>query len=127
MERSTAFGNMSAPCSPLAAGTAEGIGLTFRTNELRQKLRENTHYLKKKLSDMGIATDSSDVPIVSLTLGTSGYMRRIQQRLSENGVLIAYIPRGPGRPNDGTLRIAIFATHTTEMLDHLAGQLKRVL
>jgi 7-keto-8-aminopelargonate synthetase-like enzyme len=127
MERSTAFGNMAAPCSPLAAGTAEGIGLTFRTNKLRQKLRENTHYLKKKLSAMGIATDSSDVPIVSLTLGASGYMRRVQQRLSENGVLIAYIPRGPGRPNDGTLRIAVFATHTTEMLDHLAEQLERVL
>jgi len=134
MERSTAFGNMAAPCNPLAAGTAEGLALTFRTddcvsgaNELRQKLRENTHYLKKKLSDMGIATDSSDVPIVAITLGTSGYMRRIQQRLSERGVLIAFIPRGPGLPNDGTLRIAIFATHTTEMLDHLVEQLKRVL
>ena len=127
MERSTAFGNMAAPCSPLAAGTAEGIALTFRTNELRQKLRENTHYLKKKLSNMGIATDSSDVPIVAITLGTSGTMRRIQQRLFERGVWIAYIPRGPGLPNDGTLRIAIFATHTTEMLDHLAGQLERVV
>ena len=127
MERSTAFGNMAAPCSPLAAGTSEGIALTFRTNELRQKLRENTHYLKKKLTGMGIATDSSDVPIVAITLGTSGNMRRIQQRLSERGVLIAYIPRGPGLPNDGTLRIAIFATHTVEMLDHLAERLERVL
>ena len=127
MERSTAFGNMTAPCSPLAAGTAEGITLTFRTNALRQKLRENTHYLKKKLSAMGVLTDSSDVPIVAITPGTSGYMRRIQQRLSERGVLIAYIPRGPGLPNDGTLRIAVFATHTVEMLDHLAEQLERVL
>ena len=127
IERSTAFGNMAAPCSPLAAGTSEGIALTFRTNELRQKLRENTHYLKRKLSGMGIATDSSDVPIIAITLGTSGNMRRIQQRLSERGVLIAYIPRGPGLPNDGTLRIAIFATHTVEMLDHLAERLACVL
>ena len=127
MERSSAFGNMAAPCSPLAAGTAEGIAITFRTNELRQKLRENTHYFKKKLSGMGIVTDSSDVPIVPITLGTAGYMRRIQQRLSERGVLIAYIPRGPGLPNDGTLRISIFATHTTEMLDHLADQLEQML
>ena len=126
-ERSTAFGNMAAPSSPLAAGTAEGIVMTFRTNELRQRLRENTHYLKRKLSGMGIATDSSDVPIVTITLGTAGNMRRIQQRLSERGILIAYIPRGPGLPNDGTLRISIFATHTTEMLDHLADQLSRVL
>ena len=127
MERSTAFGNMAAPCSPLAAGTAEGLTMVFRTNELRKKLRENTHYLKKKLSNRGIATDSSDVPIVAITLGTASYMRRIQQRLSERGVLIAYIPRGPGLPNDGTLRIAIFTTHTVEMLDHLVDQLERVL
>ena len=134
MERSTAFGNMAAPCSPLAAGTAAGMTLTFLAsdcasgiNELRQKLRDNTHYLKKKLSGMGIATDSSDVPIIAVTLGTSGTMRRIQQRLSERGVLIAYIPRSPGLPNDGTLRIAIFATHTVEMLDHLADQLSHVI
>ena len=127
MERSTAFGNMAAPCSPLAAGTAEGMVMTFRTNDLRQKLRENTHYLKRKLSGMGIATDSSDVPIVAITLGAAGNMRRIQQRLSERGILIAYIPRGPGLPNDGTLRISIFATHTTEMLNHLVEQLWRVL
>ena len=127
IEHSAAFGNMAAPCSPLAAGTAEGIIMTFRTNELRQQLRNNTHYLKKKLSGMGIATDSSDVPIVPITLGTSGNMRRIQQRLSERGLLIAYIPRGPGLPNDGTLRISIFATHTPEMLDHLVEQLALVL
>ena len=127
MEHSTAFGNMAAPSSPLAAGTAEGLDMTFRTNGLRQTLRENTHYLKRKLNCMGVATDSSDVPIIPITLGTAGYMRRIQQRLSERGVLIAYVPRGPGLPNDGTLRISIFATHTTEMLDHLADQLVRVL
>ena len=127
IERSTAFGNMAAPCSPLAAGTAEGIVLTFRRNDLRQKLRRNTHYLKKKLCITGIATDSSDVPIVPITFGTAGNMRRILQRLSERGILIAYIPRGPGLPNDGTLRISVFATHTTEMLDHLVEQLVMVL
>ena len=39
MERSAAFGNMAAPCSPLAAGTAEGFAMAFRTNDLRQKRR----------------------------------------------------------------------------------------
>ncbi|MCL2622289.1 MAG: pyridoxal phosphate-dependent aminotransferase family protein [Planctomycetaceae bacterium] len=127
IERSTAFGNMAAPSSPLAAGTAEGMVMAFRANDLRQKLRENTHYLKKKLSGMGIATDSSDVPIIAMTLGTAGNMRRVQQRLSERSVFLAYIPRGPGLSNDGALRISIFATHTTEMLDHLVEQLERVL
>ncbi len=127
IERSSAFGNMAAPSSPLAAGTAEGLVMTFRTNGLRRKLRDNTHYLKKKINALGIATDSSDVPIIAITCGTAGNMRRIQQRLSERGVLIAYIPRGPGRPNDGTLRISIFATHTTEMLDHLVDLLEKVM
>ena len=127
VERSGAFGDMAAPSSPLAAGTAEGINMTFRTDELRHKLRKNTHYFKKKLSAMGLPTDSSDVPIVPITLGTAGNMRRIQQRLSERGVLISYIPRGPGLPTDGTLRITIFATHTTEMLDHLVEQIEQAL
>ena len=127
IERSGAFGNMAAPSSPLAAGTAEGLTTTFRTDELRRKLRKNTHYIKKKLSDMGFSIDSSDVPIIPITLGTAGNMRRMQQRLSERGILIAYIPRGPGLPPDGTLRITIFATHTPEMLDHLAEQFEQVL
>ena len=127
IERSGAFGSMATPSSPLAAGTAEGLKMTFRTNELRRKLRENTHYIKKKISDMGIPVDSSDVPIISITLGTVGNMRRIQRRLSERGILIAYIPRGPGLPPDGTLRITIFASHTREMLDHLMDQFEQAL
>lgn len=127
LERSSAFGDMAAPSSPLAAGTAEGINMTFRTNELRRKLRTNTHYFKKKISGMGFPVDSSDVPIVTITMGTAGNMRRVQQRLSERGVLISYIPRGPGLSNDGTLRTTIFATHTTEMLDHLLEQLEQAL
>ena len=54
-------------------------------------------------------------------------MLRIRQRVFERGILIADIPRGPGLPNDGTLRISVFATHTTEILDHLVEQLVAVL
>ncbi|MCL2349316.1 MAG: pyridoxal phosphate-dependent aminotransferase family protein [Planctomycetaceae bacterium] len=127
IERSHAYGNISSPPSPLAAGTAEAIALTFENTELRQKLRDNTRYFKEKILRLGLPVNGSDVPIVSLSQGSAANMRRIQRKLSEQGILIAYLPRNHGLPADGLLRISIFATHTREMLDQLTEQLEKLL
>jgi len=127
MERSSVFAEMSPPPSPLAAGTAEGLTLTFENDILRKKLKENTLYFKKKIRELGLPVDSLPVPVVSLPLGTASNMKRIQQRLAEQGILIAYLPRLPGLSPDGALRIAIFATHSPEMFDHLIEKLRRLV
>ncbi|HBT76716.1 MAG TPA: hypothetical protein DEB39_07275 [Planctomycetaceae bacterium] len=123
MERSKVFTGASAPPSPIAAATAKGLAVLFDDSQLRDRLRERSRYLKSRLREDGFAPGDSPVPIVNLTLGSALNMRRVQKGLSERGFLIAYLPRHPGLGSEGTLRIAVFATHTNEMIDSLVEAL----
>ncbi|MDR0870262.1 MAG: pyridoxal phosphate-dependent aminotransferase family protein [Planctomycetaceae bacterium] len=125
-DRSAVYYGASAPASPVAAATAKALSVLSVPNRLNQ-LRRNTAYLKTKLRKLGLTINNSDVPIVILTLGSSGNMRRIQKQLSEQGILISYLPRYAGLGSEGALRIAVFASHTTEMLNELLEQLKQLL
>ena len=50
-------------------------------------------------------------------------MRQVQAALAERGVWIAYLPAYSGVGPQGVLRIAVFATHTTAMIDRLLEEL----
>lgn len=126
-ERSKIFVGASAPPSPIAAATAKGLAILFDDAVLREALRENTRYLKRRLTEIGLAPGEPEVPIVTLMLGSSQNMRRIQRKLSERGILIAYLPRHPGLGSEGALRLAVFATHTPEMLENLIEHLREIL
>ncbi|MDR1964355.1 MAG: aminotransferase class I/II-fold pyridoxal phosphate-dependent enzyme, partial [Planctomycetaceae bacterium] len=125
-DRSAVFFGASAPASPIAAATAKALSI-LTENSIRQQLQNNTSILKTRLRNLGLETDPSPVPIIILTLGSSGNMRRIQKELSEKGILISYLPRYAGLGSTGALRIAVFATHTPEMIEELTDTLKKIL
>ena len=126
-ERSKIFTGASAPPNPIAAATAKGLSILFDDNRLRTALRENTRLLKNGLAAIGLPPGESAIPIVTLTLGSSRNMRRIQKELSRRKLLIAYLPRNPGLGSEGALRLAVFATHTPEMIESLIDTLKEVV
>jgi 7-keto-8-aminopelargonate synthetase-like enzyme len=125
-DHSSVFFGASAPASPIAAATAKALSI-LTENTIRLKLRQNTLILKKRLRSLGLEVNDSPVPIVILTLGSSGNMRRIQKELSEKGILISYLPRYAGLGSTGALRIAVFATHTSEMINELVDSLKKII
>jgi 7-keto-8-aminopelargonate synthetase-like enzyme len=125
-DRSTAFFGASAPANPIAAATSKALSI-LTANVVRDRLRKNTILLKKLLQKIGLDVDNSPVPVVTLTLGSSDNMRRIQRELSNNGILISYLPRNIGLGSTGALRIAVFATHSPPMLEELTDTLKKCL
>ena len=125
-ERSSMFIGASAPASPIAAATAKALSI-LAEDRLRDRLRQNVARLKSGLRGIGVTVDDSPVPIAILTLGSSRNMRGIQKRLSQRGVLISYLPRYAGLGSEGALRIAVFATHTPEMIDGLIETLTAVV
>lgn len=126
MERSRIFAGASAPPSPIAAATSKGLAVLFDDARLREQMRDKSRYLKSRLREEGFDPGEGTVPIATLTLGSALNMRRIQQELSRKGILLSYIPRRPGLGSEGALRIAVFATHTDEMIDTLADTLREV-
>ena len=65
-------------------------------------------------------------PIIGVTVGNADNMRRIHQELKAAGIILPYSTYS-GAGKEGTLRIAVFATHTDEMLDRLLDELQRIV
>jgi 7-keto-8-aminopelargonate synthetase-like enzyme len=120
---SAVYFGASAPASPIAAATAKSLSM-LTDARLRQKLQDNVTLLRSGLKNNGLDVDNSPLPMVILTLGSSGNMRRIQKELSGSGILVSYIPRNTGLGSQGALRIAVFATHTPEMIHELIDALR---
>ena len=120
---SAVYFGASAPASPIAAATAKSLSMLTET-VLRQKLQENVNLLRLGLRSIGLDVGESPLPMVILTLGSSGNMRRIQKELSESGILVSYLPRNVGLGSQGALRIAVFSTHTPQMIQELVDSLR---
>lgn len=121
--RSPYFGGASAPPAPIAAATAKALEIIMANPGLRERLRSNVRKLKDGLRRLGFDVDDSPVPIISLTVGTSENMQRIQRELMERGIAVAYMASYAGLGPEGALRIAVFATHTEEMIERLIEEL----
>ena len=121
------FQGASAPPTPAAAAGAAALRLVKNNPDLIQRVQHNARYLKQRLADLGLQVDRSPVPIISLELGDAMRMQSIQQKLADDGILIAYMSQYSGLAAAGALRIAVFATHTDHMLDRLTEALGRHL
>ncbi|MBN2024835.1 MAG: aminotransferase class I/II-fold pyridoxal phosphate-dependent enzyme [Pirellulales bacterium] len=124
---STYFNGASAVPVPIAAATTRALELILKQPELRARLWENVAAVKSGLRALGLAVDDSPVPIVGLVLGDADHMRRIHEALRAREIYLPYRSGYAGLGEAGALRLAVFATHTREMIDRLLAELAAVL
>lgn len=117
----------SAPMSAAAGATAKALEIVLRQPQLRRRLNENVRRLRGGLGALGLAVDDWPTPIIGLSIGNGENMRRIHDELRLAGIIVPYFAAYSGAGPAGGLRIAVFATHTEEMLDRLLAELRRVL
>lgn len=117
----------SAPAAPVAAATAAALRLLLADPGHLARLRSNVAYFKHGLRMQGLPVDGTPVPIVNLVLGTSEDMQQLQQRLLDEGIAVGYFGDYSGAEAEGSLRLAVFSTHTEELIDRLLDALRRVL
>jgi glycine C-acetyltransferase/8-amino-7-oxononanoate synthase len=118
----------SPPTTAAAAAASMGLKILMEHPEMREQLWENVAYVRKGLLGLGIDIDNTPVPIVSVQV-PSVDLKRVWKSLSEQGLIVAYIPpRGySDAPDVESLRIAIFSTHTQGQLSRLVDGLARHL
>jgi glycine C-acetyltransferase/8-amino-7-oxononanoate synthase len=121
------FRGASAPAAPVAAATAKGLEIVQANPGLRRKLASNVDALRAGLRTIGLDVETSPSPIIGFTLETAGRMYDVQRRLAAEGILIAYARDYAGAGPLGMLRIAVFATHTPEMIRRLVDGLRRAI
>lgn len=114
-----------APSSALAA-SLEGIGILMSEPERREKLWANARYLKKGLSELGIPTNNTEMPIAAWQIGKRKDMEDVQEKLMDCGIAIQYTSYiGAGK--EGVLRAVVFESHTAGQIDFFLSELKSLL
>ncbi len=117
----------SAPPVPAAAASAAALQLVAEQPEMLRRVQHNALFLKDRFRQLGLDVERSPVPIICLTLDNAAHMQHMQRALMNEGILIAYLGDYAGLGPQGALRMAVFATHTTEMLNQLAETIGRLL
>ncbi len=114
------------PPSSAAAASLTGLRLVKSKPELKFKLWENAKRLKTGLRDLGIEVEDTNVPIVAWVMNSKSEMQKIQKELMKRDIVIQYI-QYIGTGEDGALRIVVFSSHTSEQIDNLVYELKKII
>lgn len=107
-----------APATPVAAATATALRMCFES-DLRQQLAYNVARTRERLREIGLSIERSESPVIGIALESADRMQAVQQHLEREGIWIAYTRNYAGAGPNGMLRIAVFATHTLEMIERL--------
>lgn len=109
-----------------AGAVIKAVEILSESNELVEKMWDNTRYFKKQLADIGYDIGHSETPITPVIIGDEAKAMQFSDELYNEGVFaqgIAFptVPRGKAR-----VRNIVTAGHTKEMLDEAAEAYKKV-
>ena len=109
------FSNTVAPC--VVAASLKAIETISASTELRDRLEENTRYLRAGMERAGLTIKPGTHPIVPVMLGDAALSQRFAARMLEKGVYVVgffypVVPEGTAR-----IRTQVSAAHTREDLD----------
>lgn len=116
----------SATTAADSAACLEAIKILMSSDDLVQKLWENTEYFKQGMLELGFNIGKSQTPIVPVMLGEAPLAQTFSRRLFEEGVFamalgFPTVPRGQAR-----VRVMNTAAHTREDLDRGLAVFERV-
>lgn len=125
-ERSAAYRGSSPPPLPVVAAATAALDLFRREPERRERLQANVAHARAGLRRLGWELPETPTPIVCLPARPDFEPDRVQTALLAQGLAVGHIRRYAGAPAGGALRIALFATHTSEQIDRLLETLGNV-
>jgi len=109
------FSNSLAPV--IAVTSLKVLDLLESGDELRQKLRENSQYFRKNMTELGFNLVPGDHPIIPVMLGDAKLATEMANRLLKEGVYVIgfsypVVPKGKAR-----IRTQMSAAHEKEHID----------
>ena len=109
------FSNSVAP--PIAAASLKVLELIRSAGELRQRLRENTTFFRKAMTEAGFDILPGEHPIVPVMVGDAALAGRMAERMLEKGVYVVafsypVVPQGKAR-----IRTQVSAAHSQADLE----------
>ena len=94
--------------------------------ERREKLWENTEFMRKGFKSMGYDTGESTTPIIPVLIGKDAKTFQVWKDLMEAGVYTNPVVSPATPPGRGLLRTSYMATHTREQLEFCLDMFEKV-
>ena len=110
-----------------AAAAARALQIARQEPELRAQLHQNVALARQCLALLGLDTGQSLVPIICLAARPGLNLPHLRNELFKSGIAVEWVQHYPSAPAGGALRIAIFATHTSEQIERLINEFRRLL
>jgi glycine C-acetyltransferase len=109
------FSNTLSPA--IVCASLKAIELVSESEELLKKLKTNTAYFRKKMTEAGFDIKPGEHPIVPIMLGDAVLAQQMAAKLLDEGIYVIgffypVVPKGQAR-----IRVQISAAHSIEDLD----------
>lgn len=101
----------------VAAMALAALEIVESEPQRREKLRDNTHYFRNGLTELGFNTLGSETFIIPILIGDNALTMEADRRLIERGVFAQGIRPPTVPPQSSRLRTSLMAIHTKEDLD----------
>jgi len=109
----------------IAAASIRAVEIIKNEPQLREKLWDNTHFVRTELKGLGFDPMQSQTPIIPILIKDAALTTEFSNRLFDEKIMISAI-RPPTVPQrTARLRIAVTAAHRREDLEILLDKLKK--
>jgi len=117
-QRGRPFLFSSAMTVPDVAACLAAVDLLEESDELVERLWENTRYFKQAMGTLGFDIGASTTPITPIMLGEAPLAQSFSRKLFEEGVFAMAIGYPTVAQGKARIRVMISASHSTKDLDH---------
>jgi glycine C-acetyltransferase len=116
----------AALCPPAVGAVRETLKILKHEPERVAKLKQNAHFLRSGLRELGYKVGASETPVIPVIFGDEAPAALFAGRLRELGIVVTpvlfpAVPQGAAR-----LRICVTAAHTTEDLELALDAFRRL-
>jgi 8-amino-7-oxononanoate synthase len=118
------YAGASPPPLPVAAASAAALRVARSQPERLTALRANVRQARAGLRALGWELEESPVPILCLRARAGLDLAQLKASLFERDICVAHVTSYSSTPQGGCLRLAIFATHTSEQIERLVATLR---
>lgn len=123
-KNSRVLAGSSPPPLPAAAASAKALEVLMSTPQMLERLRRNVHQAREGFAALGwrLQTDNPS-PILCLPGREGLNLFTLRDSLFGRGIAVEFVNSYPSAPAGGALRLAIFATHSTEQIARLIQEM----
>jgi 8-amino-7-oxononanoate synthase len=108
------------------AAVSAALDIVKSEPQLRKRLWEITHKMKKGFDDLGFNTGKSETPIIPVYVGDNMLAFRMCMRLHEEGIFVNPVISPAVPPGQALIRTSFMANHTDRELDIILKAFKKV-